>query len=312
MPPTSAPVAGTLDRATLGLAAALVVAWASAFAAIRVALEGLGPGHLTVARLLVASLAFAVAAPILHVRRPTRGELPRLVVCAFFGQASYHLLLNIGEQEVTAATASLLIGTMPVFAALLAKPILGENINRRRWIGIGVAAAGMLLVTFQGEDGIQFEPAALLVLGSAVSAALYTISQKPLLLHLRPVDTAAWVTWIGALMVLPLAWGLPSSLADADADVLLSLLWLGIVPSAMGYALYAAVLSRLDASAASTLLYLIPPVAAVIAWIWLGETVGVLTFIGGAVALVGVGLATRNGGRPPSVQPESPELSEAA
>jgi drug/metabolite transporter (DMT)-like permease len=292
----------------LVLAALLIVAWSSAFAAIRVALEDLGPGHLTATRLLIASLAFAIAAPFLHVRLPTRTELPRLIVCAFFGQACYHLFLNIGEQEVTAATASLLIGTMPVFAALLAKPMLGEEIHRRRWIGIAIAAAGMLLVTFQGEEGVEFEPAALLVLGSAISAAFYTIGQKPLLVHLRPVDTAAWVTWIGALMVLPLLWGFDAS--QADTDTILALLWLGIVPSAIGYALYAAVLSRMEASAASTLLYLIPPVAAIIAWVWLGETVGALTIIGGAIALVGVAIATRSGNPRPEV--DLAPLSEAA
>jgi drug/metabolite transporter (DMT)-like permease len=65
------------------------------------------------------------------------------------------------------------------------------------------------------------------------------------------------------------------------------------VPSAIGYLLYAAVLSRMDASAASVLLYLIPPVAAFIAWVWLGESLGPLTVAGGTVALAGVVLATR-------------------
>jgi drug/metabolite transporter (DMT)-like permease len=99
--------------------------------------------------------------------------------------------------------------------------------------------------------------------------------------------------------------------ADADAEAWLSVAFLGLVPSAMGYALYAAVLSRMDASAASTLLYMIPPVAGVIAWIWLGETVGVLTLVGGAVALVGVGVATRARPRP-TTRPDDTALTRAA
>src|SRR5690606_38669528 len=154
-------------------------------------------------------------------------------------------------------------------------------------------------VTLEGDDGVRFEPAALRVLGSAVCAAVFTVVQKPLLDHLRPVDAVDWATWIGAAMVLPFAGGLPDAVADASAGASLSVLWLGVVPSAMGYALYAAVLARMDASAASVLLYLIPPVAGVIAWVWLGETVGALTLVGGAVTLAGVVLATRPTRLPP-------------
>jgi drug/metabolite transporter (DMT)-like permease len=286
-----------LDRQTAALASVMVVAWASAFAAIRNALEGYGPVELTVARLAVASAVFVVAVPFLRIRVPERRHWTRVFGCAVFGQAAYHLLLNVGEQDVNAATASLLISTMPVIAAVLAALLLDEQVDGRRWFGIGLAGFGTVIVTLQGEDGIAFEPAALLVLGAALSAALFTVVQKPLLADLRPVDAVAWSTWLGALLVLPFAIGagLGSTIADATLGENLSVVWLGVVPSALGYLLYAAVLARMDASAASVLLYAIPPVAALIAWVWLGESLGVLTIAGGAVALVGVYFATRPG-----------------
>lgn len=280
-------------RSTLVLAGVLVASWASAFAAIRSALEDYSAVELTVARMVVASLTFVVLAPFLGIRFPPRGDWLRLVACGLFGMAAYHLLLNLGEEQVTAATAAVIIGTVPVFTTLLAMARLGETVTARRWTGIGVALVGMSVVTLEGGDGVQFEPAALLVLGAAMSAAAYTITQKPLLVTLRPVDATAWATWLGTVLLLPLAGGLPAAVADAPVGADLAVVWLGVVPSALGYAAYAAVLARLDASAASALVYLIPPVAALIAWVWLGETVGVATLVGGAVTLGGVALATR-------------------
>ena len=85
----------------------VVVLWASAFPAIRVAAPDLGVIGLSVARLAVASLSLLAVAPLAHVRLPERPHLPLLVAAAFFGMTAYQLLLNSGEVTVSAGTASL-------------------------------------------------------------------------------------------------------------------------------------------------------------------------------------------------------------
>ena len=79
---------------------AVVVLWASAFPAIRVAAPGLGVIGLSVVRLAVASLALLAIAPLARVRRPERRHLPLLVAAAFFGMTAYQLLLNAAELHV--------------------------------------------------------------------------------------------------------------------------------------------------------------------------------------------------------------------
>jgi len=112
-------------------AAGTVLLWASAFPAITVAVRGLGPAGLAVARLAVASAALAVVAPLMGVRRPKRGDLPLIALCGLAGMAGYQLLLNAGERVVPAGTASLLVATAPVYASLLAVAFLGEHATRR-------------------------------------------------------------------------------------------------------------------------------------------------------------------------------------
>src|SRR5882724_10069580 len=129
-------------------AAGTVALWASAFPAITVAVAGLGPAGLALARLAVASAALALGAlalrvrwPALRVRRPARRDLPLIAVCGLAGMTGYQLLLNAGERVVPAGTASLLVATAPVYASLLAVAFLGEHATRRRWAGSAVALA---------------------------------------------------------------------------------------------------------------------------------------------------------------------------
>ena len=95
-------------------AAGTVLLWASAFPAITVAVRGLGPAGLAVARLAVASAVLALAAPLLGVRRPKLRDLPLIALCGLAGMTGYQLLLNAGERVVPAGpsprTATLMAG----------------------------------------------------------------------------------------------------------------------------------------------------------------------------------------------------------
>ena len=123
-------------------AAGTVLLWASAFPAITVAVRGLGPAGLAVARLAVASAALAVVAPVLGVRRPRPRDLPLIALCGLAGMTGYQLLLNAGERVVPAGTASLLVATAPVYASLLAVAFLGEHATAPPALGRQRGGAG--------------------------------------------------------------------------------------------------------------------------------------------------------------------------
>ena len=86
-------------RAVLALLTTIVL-WAAAFPAIGVAVEPLGPWGLSVARLTIASVAFAAVAVLVRVRRPSRADLPMIALCGLTGMSGYQVLLAAGQVTV--------------------------------------------------------------------------------------------------------------------------------------------------------------------------------------------------------------------
>ena len=270
-----------------------IVLWASAFAGIRVAVRAFSPEHLSILRLAVASAVLgAIAAGRGGVRVPARADVPRLALVAFAGMTAYQLLLNAGEVSVPAGTASLLVNVSPLIAAGLAVTLLGERLPARARAGIAIGFGGAVLVGLSRDGGVGFDARALLVLGAAVAQATFFVAQKGLLdrSRLDALDVTAWAMWLGTAMLLPFAPGLPHAVASAPAGALAAVLYLGVGASALGFVSWAYASARVPVSFAASTLYAVPVVAALAAWLWLGETPAPLAVAGGAVASAGVAL----------------------
>ena len=274
-------------------AAGTVLLWASAFPAITVAVRGLGPAGLAVARLAVASAVLALAAPLMGVRRPKRGDLPLIALCGLAGMTGYQLLLNAGERVVPAGTASLLVATAPVYASLLAVAFLGERSTRRRWAGSAVALAGTALIA--ASHGLGFGASALVVLAAAVLQGVFHAAQKPLLARYTGFEVTAYAMWAGTVFILPWTGSLVRALwgpgAHAGGAAIGSAVFLGVAPSAAGFVLWAYAMARMDVGRVTVSLYLVPAAAIGISLAWLGQVPGPVELIGGVIALAGVMLA---------------------
>jgi drug/metabolite transporter (DMT)-like permease len=276
-----------------------VVLWASAFPAIGVAVRQLGPAGLSVLRLFVASAALALVAPVLGVRRPRARDLPLIALCGLAGMAVYQWLLNTGERVVAPGTASLLVATAPVYSALLATVFLGERQSGRRWAGTAIALAGSAVIA--ASHGLSFGAGALLVLAAAIAQAIYHTAQKPLLGRYTSVEVTAYAMWAGTIFIAPWTPAMLHALPRASAEGIGAAVFLGVAPSAAGFVLWAYAAARMDVSRVTSSLYLVPAVAIVISYLWLGQVPGLIEMGGGAVAMAGVVLAnTRPRGRAPA------------
>lgn len=281
--------------------AVTVLAWASAFVAIRFVGASYAPGSLALGRLLVGSLA--LGGTLLLGRRwvaPTGREWALIVLCGLAWFAVYNVALNAAEQRVDAGTTAMLVNVGPILIALFAGLLLGEGFPRWLVVGALTAFGGAVLVGAATSDGdVSDLLGVLLCLAAAVTYAVGVLAQKPVLRRLPAVQVTWLACTIGAVACLPFAPGLVGDLAAAPAAATGWLVYLGVVPTALAFSTWAYALARMDAGRLGVSTYIVPPITIALGVVLLGEAPPVLAVVGGAICLVGVAIS-RRGGRAPA------------
>ncbi len=278
----------TVSQKSAYLILALTIAiWASSFAGIRYVLRQLDPMSMTTIRLMAAALFMGAIVAVFRLPMPTRRDLPPLIAAALLGFSAYHYLLNVGTQTVPAGQASFIIATAPIWTALLAWKFLDEHLSLRNLVGLLLGLVGVGLMSIDQATG-TLTLGSLLILLAAMCAGANLVINKRLLERTRALTIAAYSTIIGALpFVFHLPWTWSAS-ADLQWSGWLILLYLGIVAMGLGYWFSSIALSALPANQVAQALLMIPPMAAIIAWLTLGEPPSSMLFIAGPLILLGV------------------------
>lgn len=286
-----------------GVLVALVVVWGSAFAGLKIAVEGLHPAWVASMRLSVAAAALFVLMQMRGERTPRFLPRPEAIWPAYgligvFGLGTPFLLFSWAATELPSAVLAICNGVSPVFTALFAHAFLaGERLNKRKTVGVGLGLVGFIALVAPELDEVGRNLALAAELAALGGAALYAVANvvtkraPP-----APSVSAAFVMCLaGALStgVAAFIWAGPPPLPDGRTALMI--VALGLLPTALGTIGYIWLIRRRGALFTSFSTYLSPVWAVLIGVALLGERPGPAEYFALALILAGVGIASLRG-----------------
>lgn len=271
MPPAHHEAADTSAKLMLVL---LSFCWGLTWPAMRVALSeipvfsmrtvslGLGAG----------ALMIVIAVQRRKFMMPNATAWAHAFVAGVLNIVGFSLFSSFALLQAATPLVAILSYTMPIWAALLARLVLGEKFNRARIVALALCAAG-LAVLMAPLAGAGIPVGILLSLGTAVSWAAGTVYLKWAHIDADPVAVAAWQVATGFLVIvvaLPFVEG-GLHLTQAHAHAVFGMVFTGLIGSGLAYFLWFKIVGRLPAMTASLGVLSVPVIGVISTAVLLGE-----------------------------------------
>jgi drug/metabolite transporter (DMT)-like permease len=275
--------------------------WGGTFIAGRLVVQEMGAFAAAFCRFAVATLALVV------LTYGVEGELPRppkhlwglIMGLGLTGILAYNVFFFSGLKTVEAGRAALIIALNPVAIALGAALFLNDPLRPRQGLGIGLSLLGAGVVISGGNPLAllrgQVGRGEWLILGCVVSWMIYTLLGKRVIGELSPFAATTYACGVGALLLLgpALGDGLLTVIPTASLTAWGSILYLGILGSAVGFSWYYEGLRQIGPAQAGVFINLVPVFAILLAAIVLNETPTPALLVGGLLVMAGVVLTNR-------------------
>jgi drug/metabolite transporter (DMT)-like permease len=268
--------------------------WSTAGVWVKLVVEGSGVSPIDLAfwRDFVTFLVL-VAGLALFKRewfRINRRDLPWLALMGSIGIGVFHVLWNLSVLMNGAAIATVLQYNAPILVTLAARILWKESLNWQKLLAIFLAVSGTLLIALPSATGIQITTIGLLVgLSSAAANSIFSLVGKHLTGSYSPWTVMTYIFGFGMLTLFPLAlftggpWTLTPQVVVAFAGFI-------FFPTLGGFGLYTMGLQKLPASVAAIIATTEVPLAAIVAYLVLGERLDGVQWAGMLLVMTGVAL----------------------
>jgi len=233
-------------------------------------------------------------------------DLPLVFGLGVTAIAGYNWLFLTGLTLAPASDGAIIVpGLAPVLATILAGVILGERLGVQGFIGFVVAIVGLVLVVQPGGETTDRRLLGdFLFVAGAAFWAVYAVLARIASRRFSPVSTTLYGTAIGTAILIPLAVfeGGLGALPAAPPDALIGIAYLALFGTVGAFVLFNLGVARIGVSRAAPFALLVPIIGVLSSVALLGEELGPLTVVGGAVVLIGLWLVEHRS-KPKGVNP---------
>ena len=284
----------------------LIIFWGSSFVVVKIALkEGLTPIAIATFRFLIAGALFLFSLVLKKSRQREyrllveKKDAPTLFFLALTGVTFFFLAQYTGIRMAGASIAALFVCLLsPILISVFSARILKEQLTIKQIFGIGVAAAGGLIVILGGSlsfpDNADFFLGSLVLLLTPVFWAIYNLSGKKVVGKYDPFLVVSYVTVLGGLCLVPFSLfeNTLYQILSLSLHGWLAILFLAVTCSFFGYYTWFYVLKQVGAAVTSSFLFIEPLVTVLLAAAFVGEEIGWSVTAGGFLIFIGVYLVT--------------------
>jgi len=272
------------------------VLFGASVVATRVAVQEIPPLNLAVLRfgqggLLLFLYLFISARDLLKVKRH---DLPFLVLLGAILFTIFPVTFNISLRFTEASRGALMLATMPIWSAWIARAARKERLVPRQVAGILKTFTGVGIVL--AERGLNWQGTTLALIGdglmllTAFCGAIYGVLAQRMLAHYSALTVTTYAMVFGTLLLFPAALveGLPQAFERIEVNIAVLILFLGIFGGALGYFLWTFALTRLTPTQVAVYVNVNPMVAIIWGAVLLAEKITGIFVVGFVTVVVGV------------------------
>ena len=263
--------------------------WGASFMFTRLVVEEVSPSHLVSIRLLLASLLLGPLFINKEEFMKMIKVIPSLMLLGVINAALPFFLFAWSAQDLTAGMLSILNGTSPLFALIIAIILFGQNTTFLQVIGLLMGFLGLIIFIGIEEIGLVFFPVTLCLIG----AFCYAYSNNVLfnLSHIKSSALASATMISGFIFSIPIFMYEPQSLSfNLPLKIYISVIFLGLISTGISFIAYVALLQRSSPVQASSIIFLVPITGIFWGAIFLEELIDIKVIIGSAFILLGIAL----------------------
>ena len=266
--------------------------WACSFLFTQEALKSFNPITVVTIRMSLATLILGLVGIVTgQLQKIDKADIPLFLIAGFSQPFCYFICEAYGLTMVSATIASVILSTIPLFAPLFAWLLVKEKVLWNNVLGIVISLCGVLMLVIKNDEMKVSALGILLLFIAVITAIVYSVCLKKIPSHYSNISIVFYVHAVSLLFFIPtfLIFDLKHF---GEREILfssiMSIIILAVVASVISYICFCYVVRMIGVTKANAFCNIMPAITALAVWIFFGESISLLKWIGIFVVIIGL------------------------